>query len=97
VPELLDIFRVSDAETCVDTVIARLSDGLSPRTIWTALAITAVELSVRWQQESWGVHELGSLRMATAEWHGWAAGGRPPGPHGATGRDADPAKRGAPR
>jgi len=61
VPGLLEIFRVGDAESCVDAVIAKLSGGLGPRTIWTALAITAVEMSVRWQEASWGVHELDTL------------------------------------
>ena len=58
VPALLDAFRAGDADVCVDTVIGALGDGLSPRTIWTALDIVAVELSVRWQHGSWGVHEL---------------------------------------
>lgn len=61
VSDLLNVFRTGDAQTCVNAVISRLSEGLGPRTIWTALAVTAVELSVRWQEKSWGVHELDTI------------------------------------
>jgi hypothetical protein len=61
VPALLDILRVGDARACVDAVLAQLAAGKSRRTIWTALTIAAVELSVRYQESSFGVHELDTI------------------------------------
>jgi hypothetical protein len=61
VPPLLDVLRTGDAKTCVDAVVAELAGGTSRRTIWTALAIVAVEMSVRHQEPAFGVHELDTL------------------------------------
>ncbi len=61
VPALLEVFRTGDAKQCVDATIAALVAGKSRRTVWTALAIVAVEVSVRWGETSFGVHELDAL------------------------------------
>jgi hypothetical protein len=61
VTQLAAILRDGDAETCRMALLDALHDGVSPRTLWTALAIVAIELSVRWQHASWGVHELDTL------------------------------------
>lgn len=61
VPALLDVFRVADSEGCVDEVLRRLADGVSARTLWTALAVTAVDQAIRWQEDSFAVHELDTI------------------------------------
>jgi hypothetical protein len=61
VPAILAVLRVGDASACVDEVLKRLAAGASRRTIWTAFAIAAVELSVRAQESSVGVHELDAI------------------------------------
>jgi hypothetical protein len=61
VPALLDVFRVADAKGCVDEVLGRLADGVSARTLWTALALTAVDQAVRWQEDSFAVHEVDTI------------------------------------
>ena len=58
---LLTILRTGTATACVDAVIARLNAGTSRRTIWTALALAAVELSIRYQEFSFGVHALDTV------------------------------------
>jgi hypothetical protein len=61
VAPLLEVFRVGDAKACVDAVLARLSAGTNRRTIWTALAVAAVELGVRHQETSQSPHELDTV------------------------------------
>ncbi len=61
VPALVAILREGDASACVSAVVSAIASGLGTRTLWTALALSAVELSVRRQESSFGVHELDTL------------------------------------
>lgn len=71
VPGLVDDLRLAEPQACVDRVIAATHDGLSPRTIWTALAVSAVEHGVHWNSPSYGVHELDTVN-ALRTLQGWA-------------------------